>query len=797
MNYKEELEKIFEYPVPEYTEEFLSKEIILYGGGSLGYMGSQLLIEAGYNIKYIVDKSVEGQINGIKVVSPDKITDNDKENTLFLICIATISYNEITSYLKSLGIKNMMQYYTYAYIKFPELLSNGWTLYHPSEEEKTEIKKVCEALSHDELSISHYLQFLWWKTRGIEKIYSPVLSGKKFFKSPTLPDLTDNEILLDGGAHFGQTIESFTNSVQNKYKNIYAFEPDLKNLEICKNKFNDSRIIYSDKAIYDKNKTVKFTDGLGYASKIAKNGNTDVNAVTIDSLNINPTIIKLHTEGDELKGLSGALATIKRSAPIIMVMADHSLDGLYKIPKFIYELPDYKLYFNLNDYCGNTAVFYGIPAIRIKKMINKKILHITPHLGGGVGSVLLNWLKYEKQNCKNNIHVIASLDYANENAKKICQEFEIELHGDMHKKSAQILDLIQNSDIVIVHFWNHPYLYDFLIRNPLPECRLIFWAHVAGFNPPYVFPEKIIDMSDKFVFTTPISYKVKEVQDYKNKNKFASILSTNGIDKFQSLKPTLHSGFNIGYIGTVDYAKMHPDFLQICKNNKILEAKFIVVGGDKELELEEEAKKLGISAELEITGKVSDITPYLSKFDVFAYPLNPNHYGTAEQVLQEAMAAGVAPVVMNNPAESYLVQHLKTGLVANNIDEFCEYILLLYTNNELRQQISDNCKKYARENFSLENLSKQWKILFDEILTTSKKQKKYSEKSNYSYFEIFLESLGNHKEPFVLYLKNKDDKSVKKLLSRPEWQSDTKGTLKQYNKFFKDDILKKLIELYN
>ena len=73
--------------------------------------------------------------------------------------------------------------------------------------------------------------------------------------------------------------------------------------------------------------------------------------------------------------------------------------------------------------------------------------------------------------------------------------------------------------------------------------------------------------------------------------------------------------------------------------------------------LKEEAETLGIADKLEIVGKIPDIKPYLSKFDVFAYPLNPNHYGTAEQVLQEAMAAGIVPVVMNNPAEKILVKH--------------------------------------------------------------------------------------------------------------------------------------------
>lgn len=428
--------------------------------------------------------------------------------------------------------------------------------------------------------------------------------------------------------------------------------------------------------------------------------------------------------------------------------------------------------------------------------MTNKILHISPHLGGGVGSVLLNYLKYEVFNSSNNSHIVATLDYANEKAIQTCNEYKIELYSDMHKKIDVLLELIKNSDIVIIHFWNHPLLYDFIIRNPLPDCRLLFWAHVSGFNPPYVFPKKILDLSDKFIFTTPISYRVKEIQDYRYKDKFASILSTSGVDKYANINLKAHEGFNVGYIGTVDYAKMHPEFIQICKNIKIPNIKFTVIGGEKEHKLINEAKKCNIYDKFNITGKVGDILPYLSSFDVFAYPLNPTHYGTAEQVLQEAMAAGVVPVVMNNPAESYLVQHLKTGLIANNIPEYCEFIELLHKNPNLKKQLSINCKKYAEENFSLSSLAEQWEKIFDEILSISKSPKSYSKNNTYSYFDIFLESLGEYKEPFMLYLEHNNSELISKVLNQVEWQSESKGTLKQYNKFFADKTIKKLMELY-
>lgn len=362
----DKLENIFNDKAKDFSSLLEIKDIVLYGAGSLGEMAVNILKEINVKPKYIIDKSKKGCIENINIITPNEIKENDKNNDLFLNCISTISRNEIENYLKELGCKNIMHFYNYAYIKCPKLLSNGWFLDKISKDEQKEIEKVCEALSHDELSLNHYIQFLWEKLRVKEVINKDfsVLSGRKYFLSPCIENqLTDNEILLDCGADLGQTINKFIEKTNNKFNKIYAFEPNSKAYKYLKDNFgNDERILLSDKVINDKNGLVNFKEdiGGGMASKIFEESDNVKESISIDSLNINPTIIKLHIEGNELNALLGAVKTIKKYRPLIMVFADHNKDGLYKIAKFLYSLPDYKLYFNLHDYVGNTAIFYAI-----------------------------------------------------------------------------------------------------------------------------------------------------------------------------------------------------------------------------------------------------------------------------------------------------------------------------------------------------------------------------------------------------------------------------------------------------
>jgi len=427
-----------------------------------------------------------------------------------------------------------------------------------------------------------------------------------------------------------------------------------------------------------------------------------------------------------------------------------------------------------------------------------KVLHITPHLGGGVGTVVLNYLSKVKDS-RSFIHRVVCLDYANQNAIETAKNVGFSLSDNMSKKKPKLLNLIANSDIVLIHWWNHPLLYDFLVRTQLPPCRLVIWSHNSGFHPPGIFTEKILVYPDLFIFTTPLSYKTKEVQNLSAEQgkSLRVIWSTGGVEHVKHIEPKKHSGFNIGYIGTVDYAKLHPDFLKICQKINVPDVKFIVCGGPSEKEIKKKAEKLGIVKKFDFTGPISNIRDYLAIFDVFGYPLSPYHYGTCDQVLQEAMAAGVVPVVLANPMESYMVQNGVTGIVAKNEDEYIKALQNLYYNHELRNLLSKNAKKYAIHKFSLRKLINDWERVFNEVLIFPRKVRKWridKDKKDISPKDVFLESLGDYGKDFSSYCNAKNNKEkkeaiekIKKLAKFPNWRSETKGTVHHYHSFFPQD----------
>ena len=414
-----------------------------------------------------------------------------------------------------------------------------------------------------------------------------------------------------------------------------------------------------------------------------------------------------------------------------------------------------------------------------------KILHITPHLGGGVGNVIINWIL----NDKSNTHSIMSFGYSYENIKSLCNENNISLIDNV--KAEQILNVIPDADIVIVHYWNFPILIEFLVKNKLPKCRLITWCHISGFHAPYIIPDSIVEMSDYFVFTSPISYDLDIMKSFP-KEKFTDIWSTRGTEKYQNVVKKEHDKFTILYAGTLDFSKLDCNFALFCYSilQEIPEASFIICGiGSDEENLKQSLEEMSIKDKFQFTGWVDDLTPYFEIADMFLYLMQSKSFSTCEQVLGEAMMSGIIPIVFNNKAESEIVKNEVTGFVINNLHELINRVKGLYKSKETDKysKLSENAKLSALEKYSMRNMVSKWNNLFDEIIKEEKMEKQWD--IHYIDFTLgkgvtyFLESLDKDTANiFYNYIQLEN-----MFYQNAQWKSRSKGSIYQYLEYFPND----------
>ena len=118
------------------------------------------------------------------------------------------------------------------------------------------------------------------------------------------------------------------------------------------------------------------------------------------------------------------------------------------------------------------------------------VTHVTQAFSrGGAGRALLS--------LADNTSTIVSLTPADE-----LMRGRAEAAGATVLEGGAHLSALDAADVVLVHFWNTPELYEFL-RGELPPVRLAAWAHVAGNSPPQIVTRELVELVDAFAVTAP------------------------------------------------------------------------------------------------------------------------------------------------------------------------------------------------------------------------------------------------------------------------------------------------------
>lgn len=410
-----------------------------------------------------------------------------------------------------------------------------------------------------------------------------------------------------------------------------------------------------------------------------------------------------------------------------------------------------------------------------------RICHITPHLGGGVKTVLLNWAK----NDASNTHSFFCLNYADDHTKLKCIKDNIDVCDMIYYNSSILLSKINTYDIVVLHYWNFPLIHAFFIQNKLPPCRLVVWNHSSCLYAPYNIYKKLFDVSDRVVFTSSISEPLYSPS--------LKIWSTGDMTKFKNIKFKNHKGFNILYIGTLDYSKIHYNYIDVCKVivDNIKDAKFIMCGsGDSEQDIKDRAMKYGIYDKFTFTGIVDNVEDYVSMSDVFLYILSPTQFGTCEQILGETMASGLIPIVLNNTCESNIVKNNYNGKVVYCLEDCIMSIMDIYNKKDI-EYLSQNAKKVSNLLYDTNHMINSWNAVFNDVVKFTKKERFIDCEYKYSLgMNSFLESMDKYRSVFIDYLCTGNDSKLIKLFKSNyyQWKSTSKGSIKQYLSFFKDDV---------
>jgi glycosyltransferase involved in cell wall biosynthesis len=315
-----------------------------------------------------------------------------------------------------------------------------------------------------------------------------------------------------------------------------------------------------------------------------------------------------------------------------------------------------------------------------------RILHIAAHLGGGIG--------------KAHAAIASELPRGVERTFLLLEEPIDRRYADavalrgarviVERDPGQIRALALQSDIVQLEYWGHPLLNEHARFAFVPGVKTICWSHVSGLFPPALPTFLAVDW---FVLSSDISLPAvpRAVRD-----RTAVINSGFGFAGMEWHSPPRRKP-TIAYLGTVDFKKLHRgifDAVDALDDDMADDMAPVSLWGHITPEVATRAAAMRHPERIELRGHTLDPVSALAQADIFFYPLRCDHYGTGENALVEAMSMGLVPVVLDNPAETKIVTHGKSGFVAHTIDECVSYLRRLVREPSLREEMG---AKAARE----------------------------------------------------------------------------------------------------
>jgi hypothetical protein len=258
---------------------------------------------------------------------------------------------------------------------------------------------------------------------------------------------------------------------------------------------------------------------------------------------------------------------------------------------------------------------------------------------------------------------------------------------------------IADADIVQVQYWNTPELVGFMRELTLPT-RLLLWCHVPGDTAPHQIHGDFVAWADMTVAASPYSHALPvftALDEETRRTRTAMILDAPDLSRLADVMPQAHDTFNVGYIGTVDHVKMHKDYVAMSAAVRVPSARFLVYGSGNGFDaLRREATALGAVDRFDFRGYVEDVGAVFATLDVFGYPIT---HSNAELVVQEAMCAGVPPVILNGGGVASTVTHGVTGLIVSSVAEYTQAIEFLYHHPDERARLGRQAVSHARRSF--------------------------------------------------------------------------------------------------
>ena len=359
------------------AEVFVSGDdkLVLYGAGQLGREVAEKLRGVGLEAAAFADDTPEKQgqvIAGLPVLNPLEAASRFGDATLFVVTILNVKlgFLEARRRLKTITGKRVISFFKIAW-NYPEVFLPHYQFELP-ENVLAQAAQIREAfrLFVDDESKRQYVGHLKFRLH-LDYAALPERSDDGYFPSDIISPLPENTVYVDCGAFDGDTVRRFLARQQNRFRKIYAFEPDeinYRRLQTYIERLGEgtsSRVTVYHAGVGEVRKKLSFAATGNMSSSFSGAGSYQVDVLPLQEIvksNGAPIFLKFDVEGDERAALKGAERLLMETRPVLAISAYHRPNDLWELPLYLDSLNlGYRFFLRTHGEDGMDAVCYALP----------------------------------------------------------------------------------------------------------------------------------------------------------------------------------------------------------------------------------------------------------------------------------------------------------------------------------------------------------------------------------------------------------------------------------------------------
>ena len=352
--------------------------VVLFGAGRLGRLCARALRRGGVPLRAFCDRNpaLWGTVmEGETVIDPGEAAARFGADSLFVVAVWTGTARETMverlAWLRAQGCRHVT---TYA----PLVWAHGQaeTPFHafdlPSRvlAQADSIRRLARLLADDaslRVLAAALQQRLWGEFSALRP------SPDQYFPSD-LVTLDQAEVVVDGGAYDGDTLEAFLERSDGRVLCYHAFEPDPANMVRLRERVDrlpatlKARIHAHPLALHGETADLAFASGGATTSHVGQAGRDLVSARRLDDViaaTERVTFLKLDVEGAEASALRGAGRILTKDRPLTAVCVYHAPTDLWTLPLLVHAaMPEARLHLRQHGFDGWETVCYAVPPER-------------------------------------------------------------------------------------------------------------------------------------------------------------------------------------------------------------------------------------------------------------------------------------------------------------------------------------------------------------------------------------------------------------------------------------------------